>query len=228
MKTTRDFTLIELLVVIAIIAILASMLLPALSKARDKAETISCVSNNKQIALAMRMYAEDFKGTLPWGDYYASEDFALPNGTSMKGYVTWLAVVYPYVNDYGTFNCPAADGWKGALSDGVMAGMDTYTGNNVYRPSIAFSKWCATKKLTHFKNPSATCLGGCIACYNYDGNEYYIGYAHEHFWRNDRHNGMPSVYFVDGHVESRPRKTIPTYSSSSKFWNPIPTGTVTD
>ena len=65
MKSAKKFTLIELLVVIAIIAILAAMLLPAISRARNTAKRIKCVSNLKQVALVQLNYFNDYDGWLP-------------------------------------------------------------------------------------------------------------------------------------------------------------------
>lgn len=67
MKTKCRFTLVELLVVISIIAVLAAMLLPALNKARSKAQAIQCVSNLKNIGLCLQNYTGSYNDFIPWG-----------------------------------------------------------------------------------------------------------------------------------------------------------------
>jgi len=85
-RTHRGFTLIELLVVIAIIAILAAILFPVFAQAREKARTISCLSNTKQIGLACMMYVQDYDETFfsqPWpGNCPMSETGYWTDGTA--------------------------------------------------------------------------------------------------------------------------------------------------
>lgn len=159
MKKSTVFTLIELLVVIAIIAILAAMLLPALSKARERARNSSCVNNLKQIGTGAFMYAERGKDRLPYvgssgGVTYHATDAAI---------TPWWFALNDYVSNEKSFICPAdtnkycdsltttshlnAAGGDGnpppysAFSEGLSYGMNARSGtafmvlSKAYRPS---------------------------------------------------------------------------------------------
>jgi prepilin-type N-terminal cleavage/methylation domain-containing protein/prepilin-type processing-associated H-X9-DG protein len=104
------FTLIELLVVIAIIAILAAILFPVFAQAREKARSIACLSNQKQIGTALSMYIQDYDESFPMGQYYVND----------WQQVLWADVINPYIkqgvkswsgyqwNQGGVYNCPSS------------------------------------------------------------------------------------------------------------------------
>jgi prepilin-type N-terminal cleavage/methylation domain-containing protein/prepilin-type processing-associated H-X9-DG protein len=149
----RAFTLIELLVVIAIIAILAAMLLPALSKAKQRAWTISCNSNLHQVGLAMKMYADDNGELYPesGGDVYWD---ATDPSTHKQ---SWMQQIARYAGNTNVFNCPG----NVQLPSELQGPFNYFNGCNA--AYIAAGNQFASTKSTSIMFPSAFVLGGDTA-----------------------------------------------------------------
>jgi prepilin-type N-terminal cleavage/methylation domain-containing protein/prepilin-type processing-associated H-X9-DG protein len=111
MRHRNAFTLIELLVVIAIIAILAAILFPVFAQAREKARSTSCVSNLKQIGLAIRMYSQDYDETLFTSGMLPLFPAKAGDGTNLVRMVQggFPYFLQPYVKNEGIFTCPSDD-----------------------------------------------------------------------------------------------------------------------
>lgn len=152
-RRIKAFTLIELLVVIAIIAILAAILFPVFAQAREKARSISCLSNEKQLGLGMMMYIQDYDETFPfaWGN---------PAGT-------WSQTIDPYVKNGGaapkdskgnvTFD--AAKGIYHCPSDSVGGddnSLSYSTNANLLGGDQGQNSWMAPKSLAAMLRPSET------------------------------------------------------------------------
>jgi len=192
MKARRHgFTLIELLVVITIISILASMLLPALGKAKEKAVTIYCVNNLHQIGISMMMYGDDYNERLPLSATpIASQGLGAWNGAT----VPWMAAIQ--TGNTNILRCPALS------AKYHQSGFSYFMGSHGF---TFLAGAPASVILSAINTPSSYILSGDCNYPSYPANADINNNDVDTLFTNlppPIHNNRVNVLFADGHAKN--------------------------
>jgi len=207
--TQRGFTLIELLVVIAIIAILAAILFPVFAQAREKARAAACLSNMKQVALALAMYTSDNDEMLPI--HQDADAFMQPQAPP-----NWGRLLFPYTKNIHVYLCPTARIWPGHAA-GAAKGLEitSLLGNGVLmrQKGVALAAMSAPADVVAFQedyfsfteafNRPADVGGSKFQYWHYlDDQKVSRGGAVDEDYSNQHMNGG-NLVFADGHARWR-------------------------
>lgn len=241
----QGFTLIELLVVIAIIAILAAMLLPALSKARTKAEGISCINNLKQMQYAWTMFADDNNDsvvtnagafTIDYGSWvtgWLDWNVGTPVGANTNNQYILDGALGPYVaKSLGAYKCPADKIPSNIGPRNRSISMNGYVGDYAGAMASVYGQGAYRRflKTTDMIRPGASDTWVLLDEHPDSINDGLFGvYMNRNRWDDvpaSYHNGACGFSFGDGHAEIRKWKDGNTKVPIRKAAPSIATGTV--